>query len=157
MAEKSGGGTLQAIIVGLLLAGSAPWWLTFAISYLGGKPAGHERHSSRGPWTALPASPPATSPGVTPASTPPVAATPIPAPKMGALMLNTNLAGHDLSGSGIERGDAGICEADCRANDACFGVTFVAHPDKPGGMCWQKSSGAATEPRANMVSAYKIL
>lgn len=151
MGESNRGGWLVAVLIALLTASSTPFWVRPLGERLGlvtPTPAQTPDHASAPDHTSAPDHGSAAGTDGTPTAP--------PAPRMSAMMLNTNLDQHDLSSAGMERASAAVCAADCLANDQCYGMTFVAHPDAPGGMCWQKADGAPTTSRAGMTSSYKI-
>jgi hypothetical protein len=75
---------------------------------------------------------------------------------MSELLWNTNYQGHDIAN--IDRPEvntAGECADLCLKNGQCKAMTFVEHPDKPGGICWLKAVRPESSETAHMASAYK--
>ena len=72
---------------------------------------------------------------------------------MGDLEVGVNHQGTDISNFQAESADA--CSEACREDPRCRAMTFVKHPDAPGGICWLKSDVASRSPAPNMTSAVK--
>jgi hypothetical protein len=78
---------------------------------------------------------------------------------MGQLLYDTNLQGSDISNiDKVDVNTEGECSSACLQNAHCRSMTFVKHPDKPGGICWLKDT---VPPKGStmgfkMVSAVKI-
>jgi len=77
-------------------------------------------------------------------------------PVMSQLLWNTNYQDSDIAN--IDRPEvntAGECSELCLKNEQCMAMTFVQHPDKPGGICWLKDEVPQASEAARMASAYK--
>ena len=75
---------------------------------------------------------------------------------MSELLWNTNYQDHDIAN--IDRPEvntAGECSDLCLKHSQCKAMTFVQHPDKPGGICWFKGSVPQSSEAGGMTSAYK--
>ncbi|OOG39057.1 hypothetical protein B0E52_13230 [Rhodanobacter sp. C06] len=72
---------------------------------------------------------------------------------MGALEPGINRQGGDLSN--FEANTAGECSSSCLADSRCRAMTFVKHPNAPGGICWLKTTVPSMSQNPSMTSAVK--
>jgi len=79
----------------------------------------------------------------------------LPLARMGELQAGTNLQGSDIAN--FPAGDPESCAHMCERNLRCKAMTFVRHPDRPGGICWLKDRVPPRSDAPAMVSAVKRL
>lgn len=73
---------------------------------------------------------------------------------MGAPEVGFNRHGGDTSSQEVV--DANACSLLCQQSKPCLAMTFVAHPNVSGGVCWLKTMVPDATPAPGMTSAVKV-